>query len=397
MTTSAKTFNIKVTGRKIYVNGQLIATITGQRHYINGTYDRSDFRIVRTGSDYGKLLMEFHYLSEIKDYFKGAGLWECGYISHLENHEMCQLHMLNSGHGSTKPGSDKAIEEVNAMIEKMAEQGEEGYYMKFAKELAEKNDAAREQWLEDEKINAELLAEIDAHNAAILAKEEVQEVAEQATTPDHQEDPATYTATMTSQTDQGALSIRTTTLPSEKFQDLTAEQITDAINNIMITEGINHISITQWTAQGNNTIQFGDMPQSPQPPKPAMYGETFSDPSNPDAPTVVVGQPHPFTGVVVQWPTDVHEKFQEDCFIQLLNGSPMQDIQPLKAKINSLQEGDKIRFAWNGKVHTCQFKLVRHYWHGSMMNVKDITFHTGRKMKYQNNIKLGKINHFEIL
>lgn len=215
-------------------------------------------------------------------------------------------------------------------------------------------------------------------------------------TPQEIDDSATFTATITTQDQSGAVSTQTTNLPQENFQDLTAEQITNAINQIMQEDGINHITITRWTSAGSSSIQFGEMPKLPEPPRPPMYGKEFSDGAG-FGPTVIVGHPHPYTGIVVDWPVNVSEDYAEKCFIHLLNSTPMHDIQPLKKQIETLQEGDRIQFEWNNKLYKCEFKCVKHTWHGSMMNVRNISFLTGKKLRYQNNIALGKISEFKIL
>jgi hypothetical protein len=151
MTTSAKEFKIKVSGRKVFVNGELLGTISGQRHYDKGAYDRADFKFWPVGQEFGSSLYQFHYLAEVKEYFRGIGLWDLGYITNLEQFECCTLHMIKNGHGGQVSGSDKTIQEVEEMIAKMEACGEDGLYMEMALEVRQMNKDNRQSWLDDQE------------------------------------------------------------------------------------------------------------------------------------------------------------------------------------------------------------------------------------------------------
>lgn len=116
-----------------------------------------------------------------------------------------------------------------------------------------------------------------------------------------------------------------------------------------------------------------------------------------DTPTIKVGHPHPHTGMEVQWPIEVPENWKQSRFNELLNRCPKKDIKPLKKEIATLHAGSWIKFAHKGNIYQCQFESAQHKWHGSTIDVVNVTLHTGKKMKHEKGVRLSKINHFSIL
>jgi hypothetical protein len=278
--------------------------------------------------------------------------------------------------------------------------------MEMALEVRQMNKDNRQSWLDDQEWLAqrreEHQAEIDAHNTAIQTEQQQEE----EKTAEQVEDVATYTST-TYRQEGGVLACVTTTLPTETFEELTSQEIQGAMKHLMISNNWIKVEITRWTAQGGDTIAYTlpgsdsayvrmTQPTIPDPPKPAHYGEEFREPSG-TGPVITVGHPHPHTGLIVQWPSDMSEGYQEDCFINLLNSCPMEDIQPLMKEIDSLVEGDRIAFTWNKRDYKADFKLVRHSWYGGLINVKNATHTYGKVLKYQNNIRIQTMTNFRII
>lgn len=510
--TTAKKFDIKVSGRKVFINGDLVGRIEGQRYYSKGQYERNDFRFVRTGSmsTLGTCLRGFAYLKCCKEYMANGGAWDLGLVSNLEQFEQCQMHMLHNEHGSQKLGSDDAIQFITEMIEKMQACGEDGYYMTFAKELQEKNAAARDQWLKDEAYNQKLLAqieaeaqaEVDAHNAAIKADQEqaaaieekyiakidakvnsmfdhfrtkvetlqVSDILQSLTdggkfyakyiddkggdalrlaiaylvynkltnglydsaddflvsegdaiegldldafdaiieqicadqdsteqTPQEQaQDHSTYMITATSKIASGAISTKTSILSAGDFANLTGTEIEQCIKDIMAANQIDHIKLTKYTSDSTCSIAFGTMPALPEPPKPPHYGDTFT-PFNGGDP-IIVGKPHPYTGMIVEWPAcRGTEQYQLSYMGKLLDNAPEVDIKPLKKQIDRLRKGDRIEIMCGGKIMRGTYTACKHQWHGSWLNMSKVEVVAGKNMRFKNNIPLSSITNFKVL